>query len=198
MKEKILTTTKELAITYGVKSVTMDDIANAVGCSKKTLYKFYSNKEELLFEVAKRFQAVLHQKVRDIMSEGLNAIEENFKIRKVFREFIHITDNSPMLQMRKYYPEVYHFVINNEKKTSYEFVENNLEKGIAQGLYREEINIENVKHYYFALFISMHENEDIINLADMEIDILSYHTRAIATPKGVVELENQLKQFYTS
>ena len=198
MKDKILHTARDLAVAYGVKSITMDDIANKVGCSKKTLYKFFANKEELLFEVAKHFQSFLHNHIREILQEDLNAIEENFKIRKIFKDLVHISDSSPIFQMRKYYPKVYEFIMNNEKETSLGFIEQNIKSGIVQGLYREDTNIENAKQFYFVLMTSIHESEAPIAIQEMEIDILGYHTRAIATPKGVIEFEKQLKQFYTN
>lgn len=197
MKDKILHIAQELAATYGVKSVTMDDIANAAGCSKKTLYKFYANKEELLFEVAKNFQTLLHDKIRELQQENFNAVEENFRIRKIFKELVHTTDSSSIYQLRKYYPTVYEFIVNNEKCTSYNFIEQNIRKGIMQGLYREDTNVENAKRFYFALVLSIHDSDEPLNLQDMELAILEYHTRAIATPKGVEEFEHQLKQFYT-
>ena len=80
MREKIIKKAEELFLTLGFKSITMDDIANAMGISKKTIYKYFSNKESLIEEGTEVVHQNIHNRIDAIISKNFNAIEENFEI----------------------------------------------------------------------------------------------------------------------
>ena len=124
-------------------------------------------------------------------------IHENFEVKKVFKDLLKSNDDSPMYQLKKYYPKIHEKVMSKEFLMFQDCISRNIEKGIEEGLYRKDIDINVVSRLYFALVIAVHEeklftyNKNTIN--KLEIDILEYHTRAIATEKGIKELEKQLK-----
>ena len=95
MKEKIIKKATDMFLKLGFKSVTMDDIAGEMCISKKTIYKYFSNKEMLIEEGTE----VVHQKIHDLMdkvvSENHNAIAENFQLREMFKEMFQAFDQSP-------------------------------------------------------------------------------------------------------
>jgi hypothetical protein len=198
MKETILIKAGEIFSKYGFKSVTMDDIANGMGISKKTIYKFYKNKVELVDETVCYFHDEMHKTISNICAVGHNAIQENFEIKKMFKDMFKNSDDSPMYQLEKYYPKTYHKIIANELSVFKECINNNIEKGIQEGLYRKDINIELAIKFYFSLMLSIHDsslytyNKNTINI--LELSVLEYHTRAIATEKGLQILEEQLKK----
>jgi AcrR family transcriptional regulator len=183
-------------LNYGFKSVTMDDLANELGISKKTIYKYFQNKVELVDASIDFVQNTIDTAVRDIVQLKLNAIEENFAVKQVFQNMFKKAKTSPMFQLKKYYPETYSKLMAHEIHTISEFVMNNLEKGIAEKLYRDNIDKETTMNFYFLLFFGTHESNifskktnDIIKT---EIQILEYHTRAIATMYGISVLEQEL------
>lgn len=178
----------------GFKSITMDDIACEMCISKKTIYKYFSNKEILIEETTQAVHNEIHQSINLIIEKEYNAIEENFVIRKMFKEMFKSSETSPVYQLKKHYPEIYEKMICieiNECKTTFK---QNIEKGIQTKLYRKDLNVENYVRFYYTLIFNINENTISEKVAfDLEQDALEYHTRAMATPKGILELEKQLK-----
>ena len=193
MKEKIIKKATDMFLKLGFKSVTMDDIANEMCISKKTIYKYFSNKEKLVEEGTE----VVHQKIHDLMDEivakNFNAIEENFQMREMFKEMFQSFDHSPAYQLKKHYPEIYQKMMENEIEDCSNVFGQNIEKGIKEGLYRQDTDIEASVKFYYTLIFSINENTMLEKEAsELELKALEYHTRAIATEKGIKELEKQL------
>jgi AcrR family transcriptional regulator len=199
MKDKIISKASELFLKLGFKSVTMDDIASEMCISKKTIYKYFCNKEVLIGESTATVHAQVHEVIDTIVAKNLNAIHENFEIREMFRDmFKNNADTSPIYQLKKHYPEIYQNVLTNEIDQCSQYFSENIQKGIREKLYREDLNIEvYVKFYYTLIF---HINENTVSEREaqkIELEALEYHTRAMATPEGIVELEKQLKRITT-
>ena len=194
MKEKIISKAKDMFLKLGFKSITMDDIACEMCISKKTIYKYFSNKEILIEETTQAVHNEIHQSINLIIEKEYNAIEENFVIRKMFKEMFKSSETSPVYQLKKHYPEIYEKMICieiNECKTTFK---QNIEKGIQTKLYRKDLNVENYVRFYYTLIFNINENTISEKEAfDLEQDALEYHTRAMATPKGILELEKQLR-----
>lgn len=196
MKDKIIKKATEMFLKLGFKSVTMDDIACEMCISKKTIYKYFHNKEVLIEEGTE----VVHQKIHALMDEVVakkyNAIEENFEMRKMFKEMFQSFDHSPAYQLKKHYPEIYDKMIANEIEDCHQMFSQNIIKGIEQGLYRKETDVEAATKFYYTLIFSINENTVFENDAYLlEGKALEYHTRAIATPEGIMELEKQISNF---
>jgi len=199
MKEKIIAKASDLFLKLGFKSVTMDDIAGEMCISKKTIYKYFCNKEVLIEESTSMVHRQVHEIIDTIVAKDYNAIHENFEIREMFRDmFKNNTDTSPIYQLKKHYPEIYQNVLSNEIEQCTQYFRVNIEKGISQELYRKDLNIDiYVKFYYTLIF---HINETTISereAQEIELEALEYHTRAMATEKGILELEKQLKKITT-
>lgn len=198
MKETILKKAGVIFLKYGFKSVTMDDIANDLGISKKTIYKYYKNKVELVDEVVSYFHEDMFKTITNICAVGHNAIQENFEIKKVFKEMFKNSDDSPMYQLEKYYPKTYKKIIDSEFVVFKDCIATNLKKGIQEGLYRKDLNIEIVTKFYFSLMLSLHNSNlhtyNKNTLAKLETSAIEYHSRAIATEKGLQILKEQLEK----
>lgn len=194
MKDKIISKATELFLKLGFKSVTMDDIACEMCISKKTIYKYFCNKELLIEEGTKVVHEKIHQIISTIIDNNFNAIEENFEIRKMFKNMFQISDTSPIYQLKKHYPEIYEKMMSREIDECNSVFRQNIEKGIRQGLYRADINIENCIRFYYTLIFSINENIQSENeVLQLELQALEYHTRALSTQKGIIELEKQLE-----
>lgn len=193
MKEKIISKASDMFLKLGFKSITMDDIAGEMCISKKTIYKYFCNKEILIEETTKAIHKEIHQIIDNIIVKNHNAIQENFEIRKMFKEMFKSSDNSPIYQLRKHYPEIYEKVMEREISECNNLFQQNIEKGIAQGLYRENINIQSYTKFYYSLVFSIKESTSSEQESQkIELEILEYHTRAMATPEGLIELEKNL------
>ncbi|MDP3313617.1 TetR/AcrR family transcriptional regulator [Lutibacter sp.] len=198
MKCEILQKAGEIFLKLGFKSVTMDDIANELAISKKTIYKHFKNKEELVDETTVHLHDIMHKSVLCICEKGFNAIQENFEIKKMFKDLMKNSDDSPIYQLKKFYPKTYTRMMEKEFSMFKDCILNNIEKGIEEGLYRKEIDKDLTTKFYFSLAMSVHDsslytyNKNTLN--KLETNVLEYHTRAIATLKGLQILEEQLKQ----
>jgi hypothetical protein len=193
MREKIMSKASDLFMKLGFKSVTMDDIAGEMCISKKTIYKFFSNKEILIEEITAKIHSEIHEIIGQIVAEDFNAIEENYQIRKMFKEMFQSADTSPVYQLKKHYPLIFEKVMAKEMNECNTLFKKNIEKGIAQGLYRKEIPVETfVKFYYNLIFSIKEQTVSEKEGQKLELQILEYHTRAIATQAGIAELEKQL------
>ncbi len=193
MREKIISKATEMFLKLGFKSVTMDDIANEMCISKKTIYKYFCNKEVLIDEGTAMVHEEMHNKINHIVSQNYNAIEENFVIRKMFKEMFQSTDNSPIYQLKKHYPEIYQTVMMREIDECQRCFTDNINKGIAEGLYRKEVPVASFVKFYYSLIFSINENTPSEKeVFALEMLAMEYHIRAIATKKGVLELEKHL------
>jgi AcrR family transcriptional regulator len=193
MKDKIVSKATDLFLKLGFKSVTMDDIAGEMCISKKTIYKYFCNKEVLIEESTEMIHKTVHEVINTIAAKEYNAIEENFEIRKMFKEMFQATDTSPLYQLKKHYPEIYHKVMNRELDECSMCFKQNILKGIDQDLYRNDLDIDIYVKFYYSLIFSIKENTSSERESTkLELQALEYHTRAMATPKGIAELEQQL------
>ncbi len=193
MKDKIISKAGSMFLKLGFKSVTMDDIATEMGISKKTIYKFFDNKELLIAAASATIHTEVHQIIADIVAQNFNAIAENFEIRKMFKEMFKASETSPIYQLKKHYPAIYEEVMFRETNACNKIFFQNIQKGIGQKLYRKDLNIDTCVRFYYALIFSI--NGSVVSekeVLQLELEALEYHTRAMATPKGIQELENQL------
>lgn len=194
MKDKIMSRASDLFLKLGFKSVTMDDIAGEMCISKKTIYKYFCNKEVLIEESTEMIHKQVHQVIDTIVAKNHNAIEENFEIRKMFKEMFKTSDTSPLYQLKKHYPEIYEKVMSREINECTTCFRQNIEKGIEQGLYRSDINIDTYVNFYYTLIFSINGNTVSEKEAQkLELEALEYHTRAMSTLGGLIELEKQLQ-----
>ncbi|MES2545589.1 MAG: TetR/AcrR family transcriptional regulator [Bacteroidota bacterium] len=194
MKEKIIERAKDMFLKLGFKSITMDDIAGDMCISKKTIYKYFCNKEILIEESVRLLHKEIHQLINEVISKNYNAIEENFQIRRMFDEMFKSSETSPVYQLKKHYPEVYNNALKFQVDECEFCFRQNIEKGIAQGLYRENLDIESYIKFYYYLIFSINENISSEREAfKLEMEALEYHTRAMATLAGIIELEKNLQ-----
>ena len=194
MKEKIVNVAKDMFLKLGFKSITMDDIACEMCISKKTIYKYFSNKELLIEESTQLVHKEVRETIDKIVAKNFNAIEENFQIRRMFKEMFKYSETSPVYQLKRHYPEVYQKVVGYQIEICEGCFRNNILKGISEGLYRENIDVENYVKFYYILIFSISENTALEKEANnLEHKALEYHTRAMATQAGIIELEKQLQ-----
>src|SRR5512138_1467464 len=138
--ETILLQVSRLYRRYGIKSVTMDDVAKHLGISKKTLYGFFRDKEDLvkkvlMLEYQRQSELYVNLEVR-----GLNAIEELFEAYKILKELFRDYHPSMEYDLRKYYPDLYFRIREIRRKRIYESAYRNMNKGKKEGLYRPDLN----------------------------------------------------------
>ncbi len=194
MKEKIINKAKEMFLRLGFKSITMDDIASEIGISKKTIYKYFSNKDILIENTIELAFSEVQEIIIKIENLNLNAIEENFEMKRMFREMFKGSDTSPLYQLKKHYLEIYEKVLTVQSEILIVCFRKNIIKGIKEGLYRENVVIDEYVKFYQILIFNINENTASgIEAEELEVKALEYHIRAMATLAGIIELEKHLK-----
>jgi hypothetical protein len=113
----------------------------------------------------------------------------------MFKEMFNTGETSPMYQLKKHYSETYNKLVNREINECNTFFKQNIEKGIREGFYRSEIPVDKYVKFYYTLIFEINGNTISEKEAhDLELEALEYHTRAMSTPLGILELEKQLKK----
>lgn len=142
LEERILNAAEELFCRYGTKSITMDDIAGHLGISKKTIYQFYKDKKELV-------QILMQKMIRDQQAEfevqetgAKNAIEEMFKVMECLQRLMKSISPVIFYDMQKYHPESWKLYQQYRDDYLIQRVRTNLERGISEGLYRDDLNLD--------------------------------------------------------
>jgi|TARA_R110002153_G_scaffold224_1_gene1136 AcrR family transcriptional regulator len=188
MKEKIRDTASQLFLERGFKSITMDDIANEIGMSKKTIYSEYSNKTSLVEDCVMNKFCDLSDGIDLIIAMDKNAIEELYEIKKYVMSHLNDEKSSPQYQLMKYYPKIHKNLKLMQFDKMHNCVLSNVERGLEQGLFRDNIEPEFVARIYFTGMNSIKDQNifplnrfPISNLMD---SFLEYHLRGIVTPKG--------------
>ena len=193
MKDKIINKAKEMFLRLGFKSITMDDIACEMCISKKTIYKYFSNKDVLIEQSVELVHKEVHETINQIVSKNFNAIEENFEIKRMFKEMFRSAESSPIYQLKKHYPEVYAKALSTQIEVCETYFRDNILKGINEGLYRENLDVDNYVKFYYTLIFNINENTMLEKDAhELEVKALEYHIRAMATLAGIIELEKHL------
>jgi len=194
LKDKIINKAKEMFLKLGFKSITMDDIACEMCISKKTIYKYFSNKDILIEESIDLVHKEVKETMDAIISKNYNAIEENFEIKRMFREMFKSAESSPIYQLKKHYPDIYNKVLNIQVSICEDCFRKNILKGIKEGLYRENLDVENYVKFYYTLIFTINENTMLEKEShELELKALEYHIRAMATLAGIIELEKHLQ-----
>jgi AcrR family transcriptional regulator len=196
--ENILQRVGELYTKYGIKSITMDDVARELGISKKTLYQYVVNKSDL---VSKVLDYLLDQKncdFKDLLSKDLNAIEELLEVGVYIIKSIKDYNPSTQYDLKKYYPELYTKFHDVRKERMHQAILINIEKGKEQGLYRTELDNEIIAKIQTSRFIHMSSDEffdrDEMLKPQYVMELFIYHIRGIANNKGLEVLEKTLEK----
>lgn len=191
MEEKdILNKAGELFMLYGIKSMTMDEIARQMGISKKTLYQFVSNKNELVKKVV---GMRIHQEqecICQMVEPKGNAIDQLMEMTEFVRGNMKQMHPSVMFDMQKYHQDAWKTIQDHKEKFIHETVKNNLEKGIEDGFYRDNLEPAIVARFYLGMVNTV---LDPIQSGFMEMgfeqsevheQMMRYHIRGIANEKG--------------
>lgn len=196
MEKDILAKAVEMFDRYGLRPVTMDDIAREMSISKKTLYKYYANKEDLVTRAVVQMFQEISGNMTELLEHQGNAIDMLFSMDEVICSTIEKHDPSMQFQLERYYPEVSAMLEGMKKETVFLMMENNINRGKAEGLYRANLDAQVVTYLYYSRAQLMME-EDMGPFKDRPIEevmreILVYHIRGVASDKGLAYLEEKM------
>ena len=198
----ILEPVRKLYGRYGIKSVTMDDVAQHLCISKKTLYKHFKDKEDLVRSILFLEHDIQRKIHHEILSRNLNAVEELLEVYNLIHK--RLCDYNPSMEydIRKYYPDLYLSIRNVRRKNMLESFLANLNKGKKEGLYRKELNTNIIAKLHLFRVENLHENdlfsiEELVTL-DVFHELFVYHLHGILSAKGLDFFKKNFTKFKAS
>jgi len=183
---------------YGIKSVSMDDIARECGISKKTLYESVKDKHELVkkaidFEFDKESHAP-----HTIDFADFNAVDVLFIVYKTSINFFKDFNMSMEYDLRKYYPDLYEKNIKRRREHIYQKMVMNMKQGREEGSFRKDFDIDIIARLHILKIEGLLQSDifEDTNYTIVEIfkELFTHHFMAIATPKGVEEFNKKLAE----
>ncbi len=187
-KERIKLQATDLFMKYGVRSVSMDDIANSLGMSKKTIYQFYADKDELVLAV------VLHEiqhneNCCELDRQGSeNAVHELFLAMDMVVEMFHSMNPSLLFDLQKYHPKAFQKFHTHKNEYLYNVIRENLVRGIKEDLFRDDINIDILARFRVELMLLPFNPEFQAkvkhNLAEIEEELILHYLFGLVNMKG--------------
>lgn len=195
---KILDAAEALFKKYGIRSVTMADIARELGISKKTLYLHIENKHDLVAKIVRRYieeeKVVCHQ----VITEADNALDELLRIGAYIQHQIRDINQSMIYDLQKYYRPIWQLLDHFNHGYIMSTAENNLRRGVLEGIYRKDLNIEIIAKIYVGL-IPILSDEKVFPLRDYPTsriykEFMTYHIDGILSEKGRTVLKKLLAE----
>ncbi|NVO19471.1 MAG: TetR/AcrR family transcriptional regulator [Bacteroidetes bacterium] len=199
MDEKLKMILKEsshLFIKFGIRSLSMDDLCREMGISKKTLYQFVENKTDLISQTLDFVVQDAVWAVESANNEGRNAIDQLLIVsRKVCTEMQHFNP-SITFDLQKYYPEIYRKFNHGKKEVIFNKIVKNMQQGIAEGFYRDDLPIELVARLYVQKLEYINDPEFLqsedFSFSNMFQVMFDNHIRGISNSTGLEYYEKQL------
>lgn len=182
---RILKDAGEMFKHYGIRSVTMEDIAAELGVSKRTLYEIFSDKDDLVKQVIEEEIKVHKEYCTKQIETSENVIEAIFKMGQVNVEMFRKINPLFFADLRKFHPGVFRKIQKKGKLKDLSFTKSLIEAGIKDGLFSANLNIELVNSFVQRIFDIIHEDEfKDFGRENLTNSILLPYFNGIATEKG--------------
>ncbi|MCK5730972.1 MAG: TetR/AcrR family transcriptional regulator [Draconibacterium sp.] len=201
MEEKkihIIKNVGKLYLKFGIKSVTMDDVAHEFGISKKTLYQYFTDKADLVGQVVDFYLKNLMFDINESKNE--NAIDFYFALRSHISKILKYFNNNIEYDLKKQYPNLFQKVHKIKREKIFSNTVDNINKGMETGFYRTGLDVELIaKLQVGRMLYTLNPENEIFNereVATIELfdKVIEYHMHAICTQKGVEYFEQQLNK----
>ena len=186
--KKIIEKARELFMQYGLKSISMDDVARTLGISKKTLYQCVHNKADLI----KRGLAMHIEEEKLVLDEihqsAENAIDEMIKISKYVSQTLQKVNPSVIHDLQKYYQSSWELMESLHFEHTYFLIKKNIEKGIEEGLYRDDAHADILAKLYIGR-MDLVVDKSLFPIGEytfsqIHTNMITYHLHGIMSEKG--------------
>lgn len=196
-ESKIVESATQIFMRYGIKSINMDDMARHLGISKKTLYLYVKDKEDLVRKSVLSFCTREDKEIREICHRGLNAIDESLEIMKWVLGVLRNIHPAVSFDLDKYHPDISVAMKQNRHRAIYDCIRLNMRKGQREGLYRKDFNAEIIAKVYMSRMDVIFDQElfpmENFSLSEIYKEIFKYHIRGIASAEGLEYLKEKSK-----
>ena len=188
MQDRILNKARELMFQTGVKHVTMDDLATQLGISKKTIYQYFKDKDALVSSVVENDLAKHALICNQSMQIADNAVHEIFLLMTVLQELFSSMNPLTLFEIEKYYPLAFDKIKKHKDDFIFSMISANLEKGIAEGLYRKDVDVTILSRYRLETSLipfNIHVfHPSKFDLLKVNLQIIEHFVYGVATLEG--------------
>ena len=184
----IMGTALKLFMRFGIKSVSMDDIAREMGMSKKTLYKYFSSKKDLILQVTTMHNEEEQRAMEEISTTSKDAIDEMVLITNYVRGMVRELQPTIIFDLKKYHKESWKKIEAIHTECVYENILQNLKNGQKQGLYRKDVDCDMVARFYTGSTMMLMEEKLFPHTKFKKEELynhyIDYHLHAVMTEEG--------------
>lgn len=197
MEKEVLDQVRRIFMRFGIKSVTMDDVARELKMSKKTLYKYVSDKPDLVNKVMGFECMEDHHIMEEIAQHSVNAIDELLEVTYHIGKKVKEIHPSIHYDLEKYYPEAWELFRNYKQGSVYQCVLENIKRGMQEGLYRADLIPEIITRIHISRIDIVFDGElfppSQFDFGQVFVEKMTYHIHGIASEKGIAYLNEKLK-----
>lgn len=194
----ILDAADKLFRKYGIRSVTMTEIARELGISKKTLYVHIENKQDLVAKIVNNYISEEKQMCNDVVIDADNALDELLRISVYVQNQIKAMNPSIIYDLQKYYRSVWKLMDGFHRTYILNMAERNLQRGVEEGIYRADLDIKIIAKIYVGLFPILSDGETFsleeYTTSKIYGEFMKYHIHGIVSAKGRAVLEEFMKE----
>ena len=188
MKERILAEAEQLFWRYGVRSVTMEDIARPLGISKKTIYQHFTDKEDILCQVMQTKIAQDQSEMSCMAIETANPIEELMMVMEMMHKNQYEVSPNLIIDIRRHYPQASLLFRQHIEQHLMKSILENIQIGVSQGLYRNDINpsilarmrVEQIELAFNNDFFPANQ----YSMLDVQRELIHHFVRGMLTEQG--------------
>lgn len=174
---------------YGIRSVSMDDIARELGISKKTLYQQVENKSDLIRQVFVERSSEEREVIEEMRQQSENAIEELVVVARFMISKLRLISPTSRYDLEKYYQDVYRELDQLHMTFFTHFIQENLKQGIKEGLYRKNVEVGVVAKLFVGMATRLAHNDYFAvkdySLEDLVSQLFFYHIHGVASEDGM-------------
>jgi AcrR family transcriptional regulator len=194
MKDTILCAVGELFQKYGIRSVSMDDIAHHLTISKKTIYQSFNDKNDLVAQIVTMIVAAKLSEYSQAASCASNALEELHITAGLIRKHFKELNPAFMYDLKKYHPSAWEIFAQHEKEVIYKAVVESLERGKKEGFVRPEINVQVIAKIRFEQIHSSFDEsvfpKDEFHFPEVQMQLFDFFVHGVLTEEGLKQYKN--------
>lgn len=196
--ERIVGKAYELFMRYGIRSVSMDEIANQLGMSKKTIYQFYADKDELVEDAIEIVLNINRNDCKMQQANSLNAIHEVFLSIDTVKQILSKMNPAVIFDLEKYHTGAFNKYNDHKNKFLFDVILTNINRGKQEGLYRKEINTNLIARFRLASMFLIFNPEifpgEQFNLPQLIAETTDNFLYGIASEEGRLMIEHYKQQ----
>jgi AcrR family transcriptional regulator len=188
VREKIIKGASELIMQFGIRTVTMDDIAKHLSISKKTIYLYFKDKRELVNMITQVHLATEEERFDGVVVESENAVHEMILVSKCLRDSMQEMKMNIMNELQKFYPEAWELYMGFKQNVMKRSIQDVIERGQKEGHFRNEIDPELIAlmriEQVQAFFMNKSYSTKQYSLVDVQLQLFDHFIHGLFTIDG--------------